>query len=151
MTLILDPCTDRTGTKDRDLAKEATEAFRTALSKIKDFVVAADGRYRLTCEVTDYQEGSAFTRWLLPGRGQTVGKISAIVTDAKTGETQTIIVGEARVRSGGFYTIGAYSYIMSSAVDEVVKKLDAWAHGEVSAAPTLRPFEHRGRTSEDAG
>jgi hypothetical protein len=120
ITLALTPCTDRTGTKGRDLALEATQAFRKALSKANDFVIAEDGRFRLSCEVTDFREGSAFQRWLLPSTGQTAGKIAAMVTDAQTGETQTIVVGEARVSGGGLYTIGADSYILPSAVDEVI-------------------------------
>ncbi len=142
ITLALNPCTDRTGTRDRDLGAEATRAFQKALGKTSDFVVTDDGRYRLVCEVTDFRAGSAFQRWLLPGTGQTAGKISAMVTDAKTGETQTIIIGEARVGSGGLYTIGAESYIVPAAVDEVVQKLRKWARGEISDGSSTRQSEN---------
>lgn len=141
ITLILSPCTDRTGTTGRDLGAEATQAFRKALAKTSDFVVTDDGRYRLVCEVTDFRAGSAIQRWLLPGTGQTAGKVSAMVTDAETGETQTIIIGEARVGSGGLYTIGAESYIVPTAVDEVVQKLRKRVRGEISGGPSPRQSE----------
>ena len=70
----LQPCTDRTGTQERDLAAEATQAFQKALTNTKDFEVTGSGRYRLICEVADFRAGSAFARWVLPGLGQTVEK-----------------------------------------------------------------------------
>jgi len=150
ITLSLSPCTDRTGTKGRDLALEATQAFQKALSKTNDFVIAEDGRFRLSCEVTDFREGSAFQRWLLPGTGQTAGKVAAMVMDAQTGETQTIVVGEARVSSGGLYTIGADSYIVPSAVDEVIQKLRAWARGEIGGGIFPRQAAYAGRAKTGA-
>jgi hypothetical protein len=148
VTLVLTPCTDRTGTKERDLALEATQAFQKALSKTKEFVIADDGRFRLSCEVTDFRAGSAFQRWLLPGTGQTAGKIAAMVIDASSGDTQAIIVGEARVSGGGLYTIGAESYIVPSAVDEVVQKLRAWARGEISKGALPGKSADVGRVGE---
>jgi len=53
ITLALSPCTDRTGTKGRDLALEATQAFQKALSKTKDFVIAEDGLVRQHIAVTN--------------------------------------------------------------------------------------------------
>ena len=148
ITLILQPCTDRTGTQERDLAAEATQAFRKALTNTKDFVVTNDGRYRLICEVADFRAGSAFERWLVPGLGQTVGKISAMVTDTKTGETETTVIGEARVSTGGLYTIGADSYIVPTAVDEVVRKLEAWLHGEIGDGISTGRSEYALQSSE---
>jgi hypothetical protein len=148
ITLILQPCTDRTLTQERDLAAEATQAFQKALTNTREFVVTNDGRYRLICEVADFRAGSAFARWVLPGQGQTVGKVSAMVTDTKTGETETTVIGEARVSSGGLYTIGADSYIVPSAVDEVVRKLEAWVHGEISDGSSPRRPEYPPQSSE---
>jgi hypothetical protein len=148
ITLILQPCTDRTGTPERDLAAEATQAFKNTLANTKDFVVTNDGRYRLICEVADFRAGSAFERWLVPGLGQTVGKVSAMVTDTKTGQTETTVIGEARVSTGGLYTIGADSYIVPTAVDEVVRKLEAWLHGEVGDGISSRRSEYAPQSSE---
>ena len=148
VTLILQPCTDRTGIQERNLAGEATQAFQKALTNTKDFVLTNDGRYRLTCEVADFRAGSAFARWVMPGHGQTVGKVSAMVMDTKTGETETIVIGEARVRSGGLYTIGADSYIVPSAVDEVVRKLETWVHGEITDGSSPRRPEYAPQSSE---
>ena len=148
VTLILQPCTDRTGTQERDLAAEATQAFQKALANTQDFVVTDSGRYRLICEVADFHAGSAFARWLVPGLGQTVGKVSAMVTDTKTGATEATVIGEARVRAGGLYTIGADSYIVPSAVDEVVRKLEAWAHGEIANESPPRGPEYARQLSE---
>ena len=148
VTLILQPCTDRTGTQERDLAAEATQAFQKALTNTKDFEVTGSGRYRLICEVADFRAGSAFARWVLPGLGQTVGKVAAMVTDVKTGETEATVIGEARVSSGGLYTIGADSYIVSSAVNEVIRKLEAWAHGENTDRSSPRRPEDAPQSSE---
>jgi hypothetical protein len=123
----LERCVDRTETPGRDLGAEATRAFEAALAKGGEFTLAAGARYRLACEVTSFVEGSAFQRWLLPGWGATVGQVTAMLTDTRTGDVLTIVRGNATVAAGGLYTIGADTYIVPSAVDQVMSELRAWA------------------------
>ena len=132
--LQVEHCVDRTDAKERDLGKEATQAFVEKLGVTKEFVLKENARYRLACEITGFVEGSALKRWLLPGWGATVGQVSAMLTDSATGEILTLAEGNATVSAGGFYTIGAESYIVPTAVDDVVQQLCAWARGEPSAS-----------------
>ena len=138
VTVALMPCTDRTGTAGRDLAAEATRAFKQDLAGDAAFRLQPDGRYRLSCEVTRYEPGSAFVRWLAPGAGTTVGQVAAMLLDSQTGGIALIARGDAQVRTGGLYTIGAESYIVPTAVREVVDKLGAWARGLPAAGSMLR-------------
>jgi len=137
----LEQCIDRTGTPGRDLGAEATEAFTKELRKGTEFVAAAGARYRVACEVTSFVEGSAFKRWLLPGWGATVGQVTAMLTDTRTGEVLIIARGNATVAAGGLYTIGADTYIVPSAVDQVMSQLREWARAGAPASgsgPTQR-------------
>ena len=130
----LEPCIDRTETQGRTLALEATHAFDEKIRATKEFVVREGARFRLACDVSGFVEGSAVKRWILPGWGATVGQVSAMLTDTTTGEIVIIARGNATVSGGGLYSIGADTYVVASAVDEVVRQLRAWATGEPSTS-----------------
>jgi len=130
----LEPCIDRTETPGRSLALDATRAFDEKIRATKEFVVRDGARFKLACDVSGFVEGSAVKRWILPGWGATVGQVSAMLTDATTGEILIIARGNATVAGGGLYSIGADTYIVASAVDEVVRQLRAWATGESSTS-----------------
>lgn len=136
-------CIDRTETKDRDLARDATEAFKEKLRATQEFVLKEDARFRLACDVSGFVEGSALKRWILPGWGATVGQVSAMLSDTATGEIMIIARGNATVSGGGLYTIGAETYIVASAVDDVVRQLRAWAAGE-----SPQSADQQGNTNE---
>lgn len=123
----VEECVDRTETRSRDLALDATEAFRKALRASKEFAIKNEARFRLACDVSGFVEGSAVERWIMPGSGATVGQVSVMLTDTSTGEVMIIARGNATVSAGGLYTIGADTYILASAVDDVVRQLRAWA------------------------
>lgn len=123
----LERCTDRTGTKDRDLAAEATRLIAERLRSAPGIQVNDDAPFILSCEVTQYVEGSAVKRWIMPGWGSTVGQIALMVSSAKDQSVIAIIQGNVTVSGGGLYTIGAENYILASAADDVVAKLRAWA------------------------
>ena len=122
-------CVDRTETRSRDLALDATEAFRKELRASEEFVIKNEARFRLACDVSGFVEGSAIERWIMPGSGATVGQVSAMLTDTSTGEIVIIARGNATVSAGGLYTIRADKYILASAVDDVFRQLRAWAVG----------------------
>lgn len=127
VAIRLEPCVDRTGTKGRDLAAEATRLLTERLRGLANFSLLDDAPLILTCEVTQFAEGSALKRWLAPGWGSTVGQIALMLSDAKDQSAVLIIQGNATVSAGGFYTVGAENYILKSATDDVVSKLLAWA------------------------
>lgn len=124
--ISVQPCIDRTGTEVADLGAQATATFEEELNATREFTVAPNGRYVLVCEVTSFLPGNAVQRWIMPGWGTTVGQVAAMVQDAKTGKILIIIEGNATVATGGFYTVGAWNYIVPTAVKDIVGKLQAW-------------------------
>lgn len=140
----LEPCIDRTETPGRNLGLEATRAFEEKIRATKEFVVRDNARFALACDVSGFVEGSAVKRWILPGWGATVGQVSAMLTDTRTGEVAVLARGNATVAAGGLYTIGADTYIVASAVDEAVRQLRGWATGEAPASDdTQRKSERK--------
>lgn len=131
--LRVQPCIDRTLTKGRDLGTEATVAFTEALNQSQAFRLDQAATYTLLCEVSNFLEGSAVKRWLLPGWGSTVGQVAAMITDSRTGQTVLIARGNATVSSGGLYTIGADTYILRTAVNDAVRQMANWARGQPPA------------------
>jgi hypothetical protein len=127
LSVRLEPCIDRTGTKGRDLAAEATALISERLRSTGNFALRDDAPLVLNCEVTQFVEGSAFKRWLMPGWGSTVGQIALMLSSAKDQSAVAIIQGNATVSGGGLYTVGAQDYILKSAADDVIAKLRAWA------------------------
>ena len=123
LQLKLEPCVDRTGNKDQDVGRAATEALVTKLNAKNEFEVTSQGRYVLTCDVTAFAKGSSFKRWLVPGTGATVGQVAVMVIDSKTGESVAIVRGRSTVSAGGFYTVDADEIILDSALDDVVEQL----------------------------
>ena len=129
MQLQVQTCIDRTGYAKRDLGREATEALIEKLRAVPEFELKADGRYVLSCDISAFVEGSAFKRWLIPGWGATTGQVAVMVADSTTGETVAILRGNATVAAGGLYSVGADEVILSSALDDVVKKMRQLAAG----------------------
>jgi hypothetical protein len=132
------PCTDRTGTQGRDLGAEATKALQSRLAAAGLRVEDA-GNYDIACDVTGFNEGSAVKRWLMPGWGATVGQVAVMVTDRRTGQIAITVRGNATVGSGGLYTIGADTYILDAAINDVVKQLRDWAGVKPATASALPP------------
>ena len=134
VAIRLEPCVDRTGTKGRDLAGEATRLLTERLQALANFALREDAPLILTCEVTQFAEGSALKRWLAPGWGSTVGQIALMLSDAKDQSAVLIIQGNSTVSAGGLYTVGAENYILKAATDDVIAKLRAWAASPGAAA-----------------
>ncbi len=138
VVLRLHPCTDRTGTQGRDLGAEATKALQTRLAAA-GLRTDESGPYEIACDVTGFSEGSALKRWLVPGWGATAGQVAVMVTDRRTGQIAIIIRSNASIAAGGLYTIGADTYILDAAVNDVVKQLQDWANGKPPATSALPP------------
>jgi hypothetical protein len=134
VAIRIEPCLDRTGTRGRDLGSEATKLLTERLRVLGGFALRDDAALVLSCEVTQFAEGSALKRWLMPGWGSTVGQIAVMLSNAKDQSAVLIVQGNATVSAGGFYTVGAEDYILKSAADDVIKKMQAWAAGPVAAS-----------------
>lgn len=148
VALHLQPCVDRTQTPDRDLGAEATAALAGRLGRTPDFRLEPQAPYAVSCEVTHFIAGSALKRWVLPGWGETVGQVAVMVTDEANGEVVLIVRGNARVGSGGLYTLGADTYILAAAVDDVVQQMRAWAQGHSGPASFTPASGRRGHGEE---
>jgi hypothetical protein len=135
--ISVQPCIDRTETQVTDLGLQATETFQKELKATEEFSVVTSGRYILNCEVTSFLPGNAVKRWVLPGWGTTVGQVAAMMQDSKTGEILIILEGNATVGSGGLYSIGAWSYIIPTAVKDIVSQLQSWA-GKASGTDDVK-------------
>lgn len=132
VNIKVQPCVDRTGHTDRDLVHKATIALIEKLKADPMFNVRDDSRYVLSCDISAFVEGSALKRWLIPGWGATVGQVSVMIMDSKSGETVAIVRDNAKVASGGLYSIGADKYILESALDDIVRKLHEDASSSAS-------------------
>jgi len=105
---------------DIDLEQMLTDALTNALRKEKLLPVDGDGhRLVLTSRIVEYNKGSAFKRWLLPGWGTTVIAIEGDLVDGQQ------VVGSFRAKRtisvGGGYTIGAWRTVFASIARDVVK------------------------------
>jgi hypothetical protein len=115
--------TNETG-KTFDIATEQmlADAFAEVLRKEKLLWVGGeDHKLVLTTRIVEYEKGSAFQRWLLPGWGSTVVSIQGDLRHADQ------VVGSFQARRtvsiGGGYTIGAWRTIFASVAKDVVNDL----------------------------
>jgi hypothetical protein len=125
----IEPCQDRTGFTERDLAGEATRLLSEKVTSTKVFVIADDAPVLLTCDIERFAEGSAFKRWLLPGWGATQAAVTVMVLQKAESKTLAVLRSQASVETGGLYTIGADQYILSVALNDIVRQLEEWAKG----------------------
>jgi hypothetical protein len=127
LAIRLEACIDRARVQGRDVAAEATRLIAQDLRSTRGIALRDDAPWALSCEVTQFIEGSAFKRWLMPGWGATVGQVAIMLSNAHDQSAVLIVRGNSAVSAGGFYTIGAEDYILKSAVDDAVSQLRAWA------------------------
>jgi hypothetical protein len=76
------------------------------------------GVITLKARIVEYEKGSAFKRWLVPGFGSTVLKVQCELLDGG----QVVGFAEARrtVDAGGGYTIGAWKSIFRDVARDLV-------------------------------
>lgn len=108
-----------------DVETALTEEMTKALG---DEGIRADNTYTgnhlsLPCQITEYEPGNAFKRWLMPGYGSTVLGVKCELLE--TGHENAIGVAEARhtVDAGGGYTIGAWKYVFSNLSKDIAKEI----------------------------
>jgi len=83
---------------------------------------AAD-RFLLEVVVDDYEPGNAFKRWLMPGFGSTIVRVSGKLTDISTGNVAGELDHERAVHAGGGYTIGAWRTVFKGIADDITTQL----------------------------
>jgi hypothetical protein len=83
---------------------------------------AAD-RFLLDVVVDDYEPGNAFKRWLLPGFGSTIVRVTGQLTDMSTGRVAGELDHERAVHAGGGYTIGAWQTVFKGVADDITTQL----------------------------
>lgn len=104
----------------------ATELRMQLNEKLKEHGLLAQVRanpqhYVLAAEITDYQPGSAFKRWLLPGMGSTVLSVECKLYDGAN-EVGTVQATRS-VDMGGGYSAGAWKSIFAKVADDIVADL----------------------------
>ena len=105
-----------------DIERMLADALAERLQK-EDFLWSqgAGPKLVLNSQITEYDPGDAFKRWLMPGWGSTV---VAVECDLRDGDQ---VVGTLRARRtvsfGGAYTIGAWKTVFGSIAEDVVKEL----------------------------
>ena len=124
-------CQDRSGYQGKhDLTGEATRTLREKVDASEFFEVKADGSLLLICEIEDFAEGSAVKRWLMPGWGATRSSVAVTVMETSGQKVLANLRSQSAVSAGGFFTVGADQYILGTAFDEILQKLEAWARKE---------------------
>jgi hypothetical protein len=79
--------------------------------------------FRLEAHIVQYQKGSAWERWLLPGFGST---ILAVTCELKDGaQVIATVKSREKVATGDGLTIGAWKGIFSSVAEEVVIQIQS--------------------------
>lgn len=87
-------------------------------------------RFIFNAEILDYEMGSAFGRWLVPGMAPTILAIRGELRDPKDDALAGALEHKRGVYVGGFYTIGAWRTIFQSVSNDVAKELRIRINGE---------------------
>jgi hypothetical protein len=129
----IEPCRDRSGFTGRDLGSETTRALADKVTASRLFEVRADAPLVLTCDIERFEEGSALKRWVWPTWGATIGQVAVSAWEQPGDRVLATFRGQAAVRAGGLYTVGADQYILGAAVDDIVGQMKAWVSGRAPA------------------
>jgi len=84
-------------------------------------------RYTLAMEITEYEAGDAFKRWLLPGYGATVLRVRGTITAPDGAPAGTFEHG-CGVYAGGVFTIGAWRQVFNEVAADIARDLDYRIH-----------------------
>ncbi|MCX8049868.1 MAG: DUF4410 domain-containing protein [Methylohalobius sp.] len=111
---------------DIDPPQRLKDALVEALKE--EGLLGTEGRpLVLDAEIVEYEPGSAFKRWLLPGYGATILTVRAQLKD------QDAVVGTAEARRtvsfGGGYSIGAWKGIFQDVAEDLVQDLKGKIRG----------------------
>lgn len=91
---------------------------------------SAASRYVINAEILDYEMGSAFKRWLLPGYGSTILSVHTEITDPQSNSVVAELEHRQMVGAGGFYTVGAWEGVFASVAADIVRDIERKQSGE---------------------
>lgn len=129
------PCQDRSAFTGRNLEAETTQALIEKVRASGLFEIREGASISLICDIERFEEGSALKRWVWPTWGATIAQVAVSVWQQPGDRVLATFRGQASVRAGGLYTVGADQYILGVAVDAVVAQMKAWVS---SSRPPLR-------------
>jgi thioredoxin reductase len=78
----------------------------------------------LPCKILEYEEGSAFKRWLLPGWGSTALSVHCDLTENTGGKTVGSVDARRTVDAGGLYTVGAWKTVFVDIAGDMATELE---------------------------
>lgn len=124
--VVIDAVTNSTDqTFDFDIETKLFEALQEALTE-EDLLAdshSAEPEFSLALKITKYEPGNAFKRWVMPGWGSTNLELEGELVEAISGNHVASIKQERSMVGGGFYTIGAWSYVIDNAAKDLAKFL----------------------------
>lgn len=108
-----------------DAASLLAAALRHQLAKRDALWQSQPGAARLSLDIdiTQYEAGNAFKRWLLPGYGATVLAVRGSLK-AADGSAAGAFEHSRGVYAGGFYTLGAWKSIFDGVAADIARDLD---------------------------
>lgn len=80
-------------------------------------------RFALDVDITEYEAGNAFKRWLLPGYGATVLSVRGTLAKGD-GSAAGAFEHSRGVYAGGLYTVGAWQSIFDAVAADIARDLD---------------------------
>lgn len=129
------PCHDRSGFTGRNLGEETTRALIEKVRASALFEVREGVPVSLICDIERFEEGSALKRWVWPTWGATIAQVAVSVWQQPGDRVLATFRGQASVRAGGLYTVGADQYILGAAVDAIVAQMRVWVSAPIGAPP----------------
>ena len=79
--------------------------------------------FTLFVNITDYEMGNAFKRWLLPSYGATVLKVGCELTDSIKGVSVTKFEHRQSIVAGGLYSVGGWKRIINMMARDIATDL----------------------------
>ncbi len=122
--------------KDADYEIDAAGMLRSAMEislREKGLLIdraSAANRYIINAHILDYEMGSAFKRWLLPGYGSTILSVHTEITDPQSNAVVAELEHRQMIGAGGFYTVGAWEGVFASVADDIVRDIQRKQSGE---------------------
>lgn len=124
-TIEFPPVENVTGKSLDPPADQIFNEYMTELLKEKKLlqISGVSAAVVLKTKLIEYEPGSAFGRWLLPGLGTTICTVDAEILDKQTGALIGRLHSRQTVSFGGAYSIGADTYICKRVADELVGEI----------------------------
>ena len=108
-------------TYDFDVTGELLKKLSAALATAR--LDQGTENLELNLQITDYEKGNAFGRWLMPGVGSTRLTVTGVMSKADSREVVAKIDAHRTVEMGGLYSVGQWKIIFESVADDIVKDL----------------------------